>query len=251
MKEPDKLIELMNNPYTLDMLRSASEENGLAVMRIISSCELLEDAAGKNISRRSKKYIETIRAMCRSILRNSAVNSAMAADGDRVTLLRIDRFAESVAAGCKHVLGDKLKIVINENSGAMVMTDPDVLRFFILGTVRRIITASEGGRISIEMGTSCEDGCVRLSMRQIKDAPAPEQSYYRPESFFDRNYRDICKAVSDRLDITIDAGKEGFVITMPEAKADPAEMRMPFVYGDPGDFSYYRIMLDDTELDAD
>lgn len=248
MNDKDKLRELLENPYTGELIRANSDLLNYSASNIIACCELLEDCGGKMGGKEFKRYIENIRSMCRNILRCSTVNSSMVSGADGPVTIRVDKFLESVAAGCKRVLGDTVRLVIKDRTNALVSVDPDLLRFLLVGAVRRAISAAPDRILTATISSIQEDNVVRAGIKITYRNPVDQLDKLMPNNFFERYYQDICDILAERMNVKTDYGEWGVRFEMPVAEMEPDKSGYPFMFADPGDFSFYRIMLSDPEL---
>jgi len=247
-KTPEKLREFFDNPYMEEMLRSNNDMLNYSVMRIMSACELLEGGDGAKISDERRSYYETIRGMCRDLLRESAVNMAMFERGGKTAIMRTDRFLEDFAAGCLYAEHERITVRMVERSDSMVRCDSDLLRFIMLSVIRFALFSESSSQLEIGLGSKAEDGNVTIYMELGGPVSDKKNAGFCMNGFYVDNFKEICGLLSERMGIKTELTDNGISFTMKAAeRTNIVEMKAPYLYFEKDHFSVFHIMLSDLE----
>ncbi|MBR6394261.1 MAG: hypothetical protein IKS13_05525 [Ruminococcus sp.] len=247
MKNIEKMIELFDNPYAMEFLEKNDNNIRYAVTRIAASCELLKDMVKNTSKEDGDEIIENIRIMCRTIIRESALNNVFGFMKKDKRLIDTDQFLEDFAAGCLSILGDKCFIKINRENKGFIYMHEELLRYYLLCFLRKKMLSAPDKALEADVGTEINGNIVTIYLKtESVDAKENSDDTEMLDSFFTENYEVICRAVEEKLNVKIRAEKDAVYIDVPEAETgNELSFRSHQIYFDDGSFSIFNVMLRD------
>lgn len=146
MKKNNEVKEFFESPFAEDYLNCTDYLVRRSVTGISASCEMLRSIAEKNGDEVGCELVDGIMTMCCDLMRNAELSKALASSGKddkELRTLRVDAFLDDFAKNCETVMAGKCKITVEEAPAVYIRSDREILRFLLLGFVRRNILGSD------------------------------------------------------------------------------------------------------------
>ena len=192
--------KFFGDPFALDYINCTDNVIRRSVTGISAACEILRESADKKGSKHDKQLIDGIMQMCCELMRSAELSKALAAEkltDEDMSTVRTDTFLRDFAAGCEAASGGRCTVRVVETSVSYIRTDRELLRFLLLGFVRRLTAGGEGGKNAFEVSCGEKLKTLNISVRALRTF-VDEARAGQPD-VFDSYYREVCMGFAERI----------------------------------------------------
>lgn len=258
MTESKNLYDFFENPVASEIMEDNKMISEIAAARIMSIADMLDVKEGEVLNSSALKELSVVlREEGRNLMRNASMGTILTDKSARNSIISIDALVDNIADGCRKVFGEDFNVSVSEHTKSYVKINEKMLKFCIIGFIRKLRTAAGSRDFEVQIGSSKTAGKVKLFVYsnvelpdEDKKTPVNDNKKSRNINFYDRNYSAIRDLFNDKLDLQMNGDPSSLEIVLPEAELDDSsrevEFRSPIVSFDKNDFSDYVIMLTDT-----
>lgn len=257
MTDIKDLINFFENPVTSEIMENNKAISEISATRMMFIAEMLDIEEDKEYDRDNMKELAKIlREESRSLMRNAIMGTVLSDRPERELVIRIDSMIDNIVAGCKKVFGEGFRIKAIERSDAYVKINEKMLKFCIIGFIRKLCAVAEDNDFEIQIGSRTENGMVKIfvysdiEIPEEKKTSGKENQISRQINYYDKNYEEIRMFFNDKLNLQMNDDKSSLYIVIPETEVNEIskelEFKSPLVNVDKDDFSDYLIMLTDA-----
>ena len=258
MTEVKNLYDFFENPVTSEIMENNKVISEIAAARIMSIADMLDIEDGENLDRDIMKELSNaLREEGRNLLRNASMGTILTDSSENETIVNVDAMVDNIADGCKKVFGDKIAVNVTEHTKTHVKINEKMLKFCIIGFIRRLCAAASGDDFEIHIGSSKEAGKVKMFVysnielpEEEEKTPVSDNKKSRNINYYDKNYDAIRMLFNDKLNLQMNGDPSSLEIVLSEVEVNDnskeIEFKSPLVSMDKADFSDYFIMLTDA-----
>lgn len=258
MTEVKNLYDFFENPVTSEIMENNKVISEIAAARIMSIADMLDIEDGENLDRDIMKELSNaLREESRNLLRNASMGTVLTDSSENEAIVNVDAMVDNIADGCKKVFGDKIAVIVTEHTKTHVKINEKMLKFCIIGFIRRLCIAAGSDNFEIHIGSSKAAGKVKIFVYSNIELPEEEEKIpvsdnkkSRNINYYDKNYDSIRKLFNDKLNLQMNGDPSSLEIVLSEVEVNDnskeIEFKSPLVSMNKADFSDYFIMLTDA-----
>lgn len=257
MTDIKDLLKFFENPVTSEIMENNKTISEISATRMMFIAEMLDIEDDKEYDRDNlKELAKILREESRSLMRNASMGTVLSDSPEREVVIRVNSMIDNIVDGCKKVFGENFRIKAIERSDAYVKINEKMLKFCIIGFIRKLCSVAGDTDFEIQLGSRAENGMVKIFVYSDVEIPEEEKTsgnenqISRQINYYDRNY-DVIRMFFDRkLDLQMNDDESSLYIVIPETEVNEdskeLEFKSPLVHMDKDDFSDYLIMLTDA-----
>lgn len=204
------LLRLFSDPLIAEFTRNSEQLVRQAVTKISASCCMLNDITVESGKDDAAFYLNSITSGCFRILRCNLMNFLLAKAADEKApepvLIWAEVFFKEIVRQCSRVLGESCRASYNGKACRIIRADKDMLTFFILGLVRKLICRMGKNVFSLEFFAEADDNFIHLKVSELwetgQDNAEKTALNADPERADDEAYRIFAEKLGAEYDLS-------------------------------------------------
>ena len=247
MEKNDKKDNVFKSKFAEDYIIFNDMLTRYSVTGIAASCEMLGEFVAKKGTRNEKRLISNIMSMCCELMKNSELSRVLISPGDDgiwLNSMPANAFFRDFAVNCEKASAGKCTVTVKECSERLIRTDLNLLRYLLLGFIRKYALAN--GAEKSEFEASCEVTGENVIIHLTAAGTfVDSENILRPD-IFDKYSDDVTEGIAARLGAEAKLEENGIhaVIPLAEGKAG-AVIESPAAGFEDRMFTLFDLMLSD------